>query len=192
MRPGMLSFQDVGRPTRTDEREDVHVAAFHKRGGNLSTAAVNEIYHAGREACRKGPQQGLMQQHAEFRRLYHRGVAHDERRDQRGVHFVQRVVERPIERQTPSGARRTCAITPPSRLKREFVRSTSFSASTVLCMYCNVRSNSLPLSHISRFTTSWRTINISAANVSTAAMRADTLIVGHVPRPWSQALTAAF
>src|SRR5580704_1438171 len=190
MRPGMLSFQDVGRPTRTDEREDVHVAAFHKRGGNLSTAAVNEIYHAGREACRKGPQQGLMQQHAEFRRLYHRGVAHDERRDQRGVHFVQRVVERPIERQTPSGARRTCAITPPSRLKREFVRSTSLSASRVLWMYRNVRSNSLllslkllPISHISRFTTSSRTLNISAANVSTAAMRDATLMVGHGPRP---------
>src|SRR6476659_2587245 len=101
MRPGMLSFQDVGRPARTDEREYVHVAAFHERGGNLSTAAVNEIYHAGWEACRKGPQQGLMQQHAEFRRLYHRRVAHDERRDQRGVHFVQRVVEGPHRKADP-------------------------------------------------------------------------------------------
>ena len=69
----------------------------------------------------------------------------------------------------------------------------------VLWMYCNVRSNSLllssrllPISHISRFTTSSRTFNISAANVSTAAMRAATLIVGHGPRPWSQARTAAF
>ena len=43
MRPGMLPFQDIHRPARTDEREDVHVAAFHKRGGNLGAAAINEI-----------------------------------------------------------------------------------------------------------------------------------------------------
>src|SRR5208283_2035412 len=60
-------------------------------------------------------------------------------------------------------------------------------------MYSNVRSNSfllssrlLPISHMSRFTTCWRTVNISAPNVSTAAMRAATLMVGHGPRPWSQ------
>ena len=50
----------------------------------------------------------------------------------------------------------------------------------------------LPISHMSRFTTSRRTVNIFAANVSTAAMRAATLMVGHGPRPWSQARTAAF
>jgi hypothetical protein len=101
MRPGMLPFQDIGCPARTDECEDVHVAAFHERRGNLGTTAVNEIDHAGREACRKGSQQGLMQQHAEFRRLHYRRIAHDERRDQRGVHFVQGVVERPHRKADP-------------------------------------------------------------------------------------------
>jgi hypothetical protein len=43
MRPGTLSFQDVSRTARTDEREDVHVAAFHEPGGNLSATAVNEV-----------------------------------------------------------------------------------------------------------------------------------------------------
>ena len=60
MRPGMFLFQSIGCPARTDERKNVHVRAFHEGRDNLGAAAVNEIDHAGRKACRKGTQQGLM------------------------------------------------------------------------------------------------------------------------------------
>ena len=98
----------------------------------------------------------------------------------------------------PSGARRIWARMPALDVKRPAARSISFRLSTVSRTYWTVRSNSfsesarvLPISHMRRRTDSSRTFSMPATKARTASTRAPTLIVGHGPRPWSHARTAA-
>nr|GFD19556.1 hypothetical protein [Tanacetum cinerariifolium] len=65
------------------------------RADGLAAAAVNHVDDAGREAVAEGFEQRTDQQHAELGGLEHHGVAHDQRRNQGGEGFVQRVVVRP-------------------------------------------------------------------------------------------------
>ena len=88
-------LQVAGGLVGADEGEHVDLAAGHQRADGLAATPVDDIDHPGREAVAKRLQQRANQQHAELGRLEHHGVAHDQRRDQRGEGLVQRVVVRP-------------------------------------------------------------------------------------------------
>ena len=99
---------------------------------------------------------------------------------------------------TPSGVRRICPIVPSTTMKREFALSSSFRAWIVALMYSTVRSNSfsesaklLPISHMISWTTWRRCATIFRVKSSMQAIRSPTDIVGHSPRPFAYAATAA-
>ena len=103
-----------------------------------------------------------------------------------------------MHRTTPSGERRIWPTKPPVTEKRAALRSSSLSASTVSTMYATVRSTSvslsarvLPISHISRRTSSSRAARMPVTNVPMRSMRSPTRMVGQAPRPWSHAVRAA-
>ena len=87
-------FQVAGGFVGADEGEDVDLAAGHQRADGFAAAAVDHVDHAGREAVAERFEQRANQQHAELGRFEHHGVAHDQRRNQRGEGFVQRIVVR--------------------------------------------------------------------------------------------------
>lgn len=58
MQPGMLPFQDISRPAGTDERKDIHFAAFHQCRRNLGAASVHEIDHPGGKLAAKARNKG--------------------------------------------------------------------------------------------------------------------------------------
>ncbi len=85
-------LQVAGGLVRADEGEYIDLAAGHQRAHRFPATAVDDVDHPRREAVTEGFEQWPDQQHAEFGRFEHHGVAHDQRRDQGGEGFVQRVV----------------------------------------------------------------------------------------------------
>ncbi|MNS24758.1 hypothetical protein D3C72_566320 [compost metagenome] len=92
VRARMQLLQVAGGLVRADEGEHIDLAAGHQRAHRFPATAVDDVDHPRREAVTEGFEQRPNQQHAELGRLEHHGVAHDQRRDQRGEGFVQRVV----------------------------------------------------------------------------------------------------
>lgn len=95
VRAGVQLLQVAGAGMGADEGEHVDLAAGHQRRHGFPAAPVDDVDHSWREAVAEGFQQRADQQHAELGRLEHHRIAHDQRRDQGGEGFVQRVVVRP-------------------------------------------------------------------------------------------------
>ncbi|MCY1397891.1 hypothetical protein D9M71_129110 [compost metagenome] len=85
-------FQVAGRLVGADEGEDIDIATGHQRTDGFPATAIDHIDDTGREAVAESFQQRTDEQHAEFCRLEHHGVAHDQCRNQSGEGFVERIV----------------------------------------------------------------------------------------------------
>ncbi|MNP25128.1 hypothetical protein D3C76_1179220 [compost metagenome] len=92
MRAWVELFQVAGRLVGADEGKHIDLAAGHQRADGLAAAPIDNVDHPGREAVAEGFEQRANQQHAELGRFEHHGVTHDQRRNQGGEGFVQRVV----------------------------------------------------------------------------------------------------
>ena len=90
---GMPWDEQVGHPAGADEGENVNHAGPHHGADDFPSLSVDGIDHAGREGASEGFQQGPVQQDPEFRRLEYNRVAHQQRGDEGGECFVERVVE---------------------------------------------------------------------------------------------------
>ena len=95
VRPRMLMLQHGGDARRADERQHIDVAALHQRPDDHAAFAVHRVDDAWRKGGRKGVEQRRVQQHAVPGRLENDGVAHQQRRNQRGEGLVEGVVVGP-------------------------------------------------------------------------------------------------
>ena len=95
VRLGMLFFQDIRHPAGADKGQDVNLARGHDGAHHLGAPAVHRVDHPGRQGLLKGRQKRVMEQHPQLRGFEDDGVAHDQGGNDRGVGFVEGVVEGP-------------------------------------------------------------------------------------------------
>ena len=88
-------LQMIGDLARADQGQHVHLAGIQQARHDHRAAAVHGVDDALRKGAAERLEQRMEQQRAVPRRLEHHGVAHDQRRDQRGEGLVERIVVRP-------------------------------------------------------------------------------------------------
>ena len=196
---GCCCFSTFATRERADERERGDVARLHERAGHGAPVAVDDVDDAAAGRRRRRPQQRGLAEHAVPRQLDHDGVAHDQRRDQRRERLVQRIVERAHAEH--HAERRAADLGEDARVRREAAgRAVDLLQRLDRVARCTatVRSNSfsrvgaaladLPHEEAHRLLAHRA---MPATKARTASTRAPTRMVGHGPRPWSHARTAA-
>ena len=90
---GVFFLEDVGSLTTSNERQNIDFPGLHQWSCDDVTGTVDGIDDAFGEGGAEGFEKRFVEESTHAWRLEDDGIAHDERRDERGECFVERIVE---------------------------------------------------------------------------------------------------